>query len=1039
MKTMNFVKASLRHRQVTLTLLLVVFAFGIWSLLTMPRREDPKITIPAGQIITYFPGANVVETEEQVTNKVEEYLFRFNEVDRSKTTSTTTEGLSVITVWLKENIRQPDIFWSKLKHELMVVKSLQLPAGVRGPLLNSDFGDTEAIVIGITGDHAGYNVLKSAADHLSEAIRLIPEASKIKLNGLQQEQFTVEWYPSKLTQYDVSPEQIIGALQTQTTISPTGQEETEKTEIPLYKSLGIHTMDDIREQLVGASRSGAVIRLQDIARVTREMAKPESKITVNGQEALLLNIQMHEGYNIVRFGQKVQQTIQEVAQALPENIRLTTLVNQPEIVQQNVNRFLREFLMAIAAVILVVFLLLPLNIAAVAAAAIPMTVSVTFALLHGIGVELHQVSLAAMILVLGIVVDDAIIIADNYVELLDRGHDRWNAAWRSATELVIPILTATFTIIAAFLPMVILTGTIGEFIHALPVTVSIALASSFLVAMFLTPLLCYLLIGKGLKSNPGSDSKAERKSLLNLMQKSYNRSLDWCVRHSMLTITVSLLTIVAAGWLYKTGLRQRFFPEAERNQFTVELWMPTGTKLEQTEQSIRKIEKVIREDSRVKDYATFTGQSSPRFYYNYSPEYPASNFAQILVNTTDYPAALSLHETLTSILDSLVPEGRPHARMMMQGQPLHAPVEVRIRGEELNSLKSIGEKVKEILQKTNGSALVRSGFKEDAPGYSIRLNPEADRLGFTSRGVAQGLYAATSDLTVASVQEGENRVDIVLRAKFPTEEKNKSLDDVYLRSPVTGIWVPLRQIAELLPEWFPGRILHRNGFRTLTIQSETVEGKLASELLAEITPEIRQLTLPPGYSIEFGGEHGNKTEVTERLAMVLLISLIIIAVVLLFQFRNLKEAGLVMLTIPLSLLGAIAGLIITGNEIGFTGFIGLISLSGIVVRNAIILIDHANELISKGMTIPEAAVEAGKRRLRPIFLTAAAAAIGVWPMILSGSQLWSPTASVIAFGVLWGMVISTLAVPVMYMAVMKPGDKKQIYEGPDETLKEQQG
>jgi multidrug efflux pump subunit AcrB len=1002
----------------------------------MPRREDPKITIPAGQIIAYFPGANVVETEEQVTCKVEEYLFRFNEVDRSKTISTTTEGLSVITVWLKENIRQPDIFWNKLKHELMVVKSLHLPGGVRGPILNSDFGDTEAIVIAITGDHVSYQVLKNAADRLSGHIRLIPEASKIKLAGLQREQFTVEWDPAKLTQYGISPEQTIGALQSQTMISPTGQAETGKAELPLHASLKLKTIDDIRNQMVGATSSGAVVRLQDIARLSREMAKRKSKITVNGQEAVLLTIQMHEGYNIVQFGQKVQQTIQEVAQVLPENIRLTTLVNQPEVVQQNVNRFLREFLMAIAAVILVVFLLLPLNIAAVAAAAIPMTVSVTFALLHAIGVELHQVSLAALIMVLGIVVDDAIIIADNYVELLDRGHDRWNAAWRSATELVIPVLTATVTIIAAFLPMVILTGTIGEFIHALPVTVSIALASSFLVAMFLTPMLCYLFIGKGLKSRTGSGEIKERKTFLNFMQKSYNRSLDWCVRHSRLTIAISLLTIVLAGWLYKTGLRQRFFPEAERNQFTVELWMPTGTKLEQTEASVRKIEKFIREDRRVKDYATFTGQSSPRFYYNYSPEYPAANFAQILVNTTDYPAALSLHQSLTTILDSLVPEGRPHARMMMQGQPQHAPVEIRIRGEELYTLFDIGNNVKEILLKANGSALVRTSFKEDAPGYSIRLNQEAERLGFTSRVVAQGLFTATSDLVIASVQEGEEQIDIVLRAEHPPGKDPESLYNAYLRSPVTGVWVPLRQIAVLHPEWYPGRIQHRNGFRTLTIQSETGKGVLASELVKEVKPEIEKLRLPPGYNIEFGGEHGNKSEVTERLAMVMLISLIIIGVVLLFQFRNLKEAGLVMLTIPLSLFGAIAGLIITGNDIGFTGFIGLISLSGIVVRNAIILIDHANELIEKGMPIPEAAVEAGKRRLRPIFLTAAAAAIGVWPMILSGSQLWSPTASVIAFGVLWGMVISTLAVPVMYMKIIRFGDKKGISVEPDLTIKQ---
>jgi multidrug efflux pump subunit AcrB len=640
-------------------------------------------------------------------------------------------------------------------------------------------------------------------------------------------------------------------------------------------------------------------------------------------------------------------------------------------------------------------------------------------------VELHQVSLAAMILVLGIVVDDAIIIADNYVELLDRGNNRWTAAWQSATELVIPVLTATITIIAAFLPMVILTGTIGEFIHALPVTVSLALASSFLVAMFFTPLLCFMFIKKGLKRNTENVGPVQRKnSFLMVLQNSYNHSLDWCSKHPKLTISLSLLTILLAGVLYKTGVRQRFFPEAERNQFTVELWMPTGTSLEKTEEAIGKVENVVREDKRVKEYATFVGQSCPRFYYNYSPEYPASNFAQILINTTGNESTLTLYNDLTSGLDSLVPEGRPHARLMMQGQPLSAPVEVRISGDEISRLKEIESKVHEILQNTEGSAMVRSSFKEDYVGYRILLKEEASRLGFTTQSVSQLVFVGTSGWTFSNLAEGNKTVDIVLKTNDSERKQAADLQNMYLQSPVTGAWVPFRQIADLKPAWFPGRIIHRNGIRTLTIQSETVNGVTASELLEKIRPLIDKIDLPAGYAIHYGGEYANKMEVVVKLLMALIISLIIIFTVLLFQFRNLKEVGLVMLTIPLSLFGAILGLIITGNDMGFTAFVGLISLSGIVVRNAIILIDHANELIKKGMAIPEAAIQAGKRRLRPIFLTASAAAIGVWPMILSGSQLWSPTASVIAFGVLWGMVMSTLAVPVMYMTFIRPEDKK---------------
>jgi multidrug efflux pump subunit AcrB len=368
----------------------------------------------------------------------------------------------------------------------------------------------------------------------------------------------------------------------------------------------------------------------------------------------------------------------------------------------------------------------------------------------------------------------------------------------------------------------------------------------------------------------------------------------------------------------------------------------------------------------------------------------------------------------------------PQVKKMQQGQPLSAPVEVRIYGEDLQRLKQIGNDVQDILRSTRGSFMVRSDLKEDNYGIKIHLKKEASQLGFTVTAVSQMVYSGFSGYPVSTMYEGNNPVEITLRLDKDNRQNNDDLENIYLKSPVTGASVPLRQIAELKPEWQPGRIIRRNGVRTITIQSETRDGVLPSELLKSIRPELAKLKLPPGYEIDFGGEHANKQETYSYMAIALVISLIIIFLVLLFQFRNLKEVGLVMLTIPLSMFGAILGLYITGNDFGFTAFTGLISLSGIVVRNAIILIDHTNELLKKGMDIPTAAYEAGKRRLRPIFLTAMAAAIGVLPMILSGSSLWSPIASVIAFGVIWAMIMSTLSIPVLYIATIKPGDKKDI-------------
>ncbi|OMP79737.1 MULTISPECIES: efflux RND transporter permease subunit [unclassified Chitinophaga] len=1014
---MNLVQSALKYKQVTLSVLLLVFAVGVNSLLTMPRREDPKITIRQGLVIAYFPGANSAQVEDQVTKKLEQYLFQFEEVRKDKTYSTSQDGMVIVNVELGEKVKNPDVFWSKLRHQLLVGKSIDFPQGVRGPIVNSDFGDTEALVIGIESDAATYTQLNEYAQKMEDAIRTIKASSKIKRIGEQKEQITVTSNSEKLAQYGINVTQVTRVLQSQNTIMATGDVKTDVTKAPLYTTGYYNTENQIANQIVGTTRTGATVRLGDVASINRTYADPSSLITVNGHKAMMLTVQMLEGNNIVKFGEAVQQKLDEVSKLLPSNVHITTVVNQPGLVDENVSHFIREFFLAIISVVIVVILLLPLRIAAVAAMAIPMTIAVTFAIMHLLGIELHQVSLAALIVVLGMVVDDAIVIADNYVELLDEGKDRWTAAWKSATDLVVPVLAATVTIIASFMPMVMITGAVGEFIVALPITVAVALGSSFIVAMVLTPLLCFTFIKKGLHS---PEKTKKRKSLLDRMQHAYNSALDWCVVHPKTVIIGSLLTIPLAGLLYTKGIRQKFFPAAERNQFVVELWMPTGTRLEKTDDAIHRLTALIKNDPRVTSYATFSGTSAPRFYYNYSPEVPVSNYGQILINTTTEATTNALSLELEQKVAAAVPEGLPQVKLMQQGSVLKSPVEVRIIGDDISRLKQIGEEVQKIVQNTKGSYLVRSDFREDYYGVGIQLKDEANRLGFATASIAQSVYTGFSGYPVSTMYEGNNPIDIVLRLDEKSRRSFSDLENMYLESPVTGASVPLRQIASLIPEWQTGKIMHRNGVRTLTVLSETADNVLPADLLKAIQPAISKLTLPPGYQIVYGGEDANKKETFSQMMVVLAISLVAIFFILLFQFRNLKEATIIMLTIPLSLFGAMAGLYMTHNNFGFTAFVGLISLSGIVVRNAIILVDHTNELLKHGMDIRTAAIESGKRRLRPIFLTAMAAAIGVLPMIISGSPMWSPLASVIAVGVVWSMIVALLTVPVLYIVWIKP-------------------
>lgn len=1029
---MNFVEASLKYKQVTLPVLLLLFIVGVNSLLNMPRREDPKITVRQGLVLAYYPGANSAQVEDQVTKKLEQYLFGFEEVRKDKTYSTSQDGMLVVNVELNENVKNPDVFWGKLRQELLLAKQVDLPQGIIGPIVNSDFGDTEAMVIGIESDQATYRQLKEYTQKLEDKLRTVKSVSKMKRIGEQKEQIVVTAGSQKLSQYGINLQDVVRVIQSQNEINATGDLKTTDNKTPLYTKGYYNTQEEIANQIVGASQTGQVIRLRDVADLKREYAEPTSTTTINGHKSMILAIQMQEGNNIVKFGKEVNAKIQEVAANLPDTVKLTTVVNQPKMVDENISHFIREFFLAIISVVVVVILLLPFRVASVAAMAIPMTIAVTFALMHTFGIELHQVSLAALIVVLGMVVDDAIVIADNYVELLDEGMDRWTAAWRSASDLVIPVFAATITIIAAFMPMVLLTGTVGEFIHALPVTVAIALGSSFIVAMILTPLLCYTFIKKGLH-NPDADVAKKKETLLDKMQLGYNKALDWCVDRPKLTIILSFSTIILAGLLYTFGIKQKFFPAAERNQFVVELWMPTGTKLDKTEQAILKVQALVQKDKRVTSYATFIGSSAPRFYYNFSPEVPATNYAQILINTTDEKGTEEFSEELAAKVGQLIPEGMPEVKLMQQGQPLKAPVEVRIIGDDITKLKAIGNEVATILKNTKGSYLVRNDFREDYYGFDIQLKNEAERLGFTTESVSKMVYTGFSGAPITTLYEGSNPVQVVFRLDENNRRNSGDLNNFYLSSPVTGARVPLRQIASINTQWQVGKIMHRNGVRTLTVQSETSNGVLPSELLSAVQGKIAKLQLPNGYHIEYGGEYANKQETFSQMITVLLVSLVLIFFILLFQFRNLKEAGIIMLTIPLSLFGALFGLFITGNNFGFTAFVGLISLSGIVVRNAIILVDHTNELMKHhDMDIRTAAIESGKRRLRPIFLTAMAAAIGVLPMIISGSPMWSPLASVIAVGVIWSMVMALLTVPVLYISWIKPKDKEAIVESKTE-------
>src|SRR5215469_6470783 len=650
---MNPVRASLRFPQVTLVLTAMLFLGGVVEFLTMPRREDPKITIRTGLVIAAYPGATAEEVESQVTHKIEERLFRFEEVRREKTYSTSRNGLVIINVELNKSVKNSDQFWSKLRLDLAVLKQTELPSGVRGPIVDSDFGDTVAALIAVNGGHYGYRELKDYAQRVETAIRTIPAASKIKRIGDQKESIEVTGSLERISQYGVDPHKVEQALQGRNTINFGGRISSGSRKLPIEANGPFQTEDQIRQIMIDVSHSGQPIYLGDLADVKRVYKDPTEYVRMGGEPTILLSVEMHEGNNIVEFGKQLHETLAQMRNQLPPDVQLEFVADQPRVVAERVHDFTREFGIAIISVILVTLVLLPMRVALVSAVAIPVTVSVTFGMLNAAGIELHQVSIAGLIVVLGMVVDDAIVIADNYVELLDHKVPIGDASWRCACEMAVPVLAATLTIIASFLPLLLLSGTTGEFIRALPIAVAVALSVSFVVAMMLTPMINGAFIKKGLH-DPSAEQKAKKPTALDYMQRYYNQIIAWAMHHRKKVLIAAVVTFVAGIGILSL-VRQQFFPLAERDQFVLDVWLPEGTRIEATDATVRRIEAVLSKESEVRSYTSFLGSSFPRFYYNVNPVPTAPNFAQILVNTHTVKGTPKLVEQLREQLPSVVP------------------------------------------------------------------------------------------------------------------------------------------------------------------------------------------------------------------------------------------------------------------------------------------------------------------------------------------------------------------------------------------------
>jgi multidrug efflux pump len=1019
-KKFSLIESAMKHRAIPFVLIFLLIVFGAYALIRMPRDEYPQFTIRQGIIVGVYPGASSRVVEQRLTKTVENYIFGYKEIKRAKTYSQSKEGMMYIFVELNDNVKDADRFWSKLRHGL---NELQVPTGVLALIANNDFGDTAALLITLSSDSSSYKDLEQELKKLEDECRKIETVSKIKHYGLQKEQIWVRVKPEKLNEYNIKSLSLLMAYQANSLSGPAGALKDGEMNFPLHFPVNFNSEKDIADQIVYSDPDGNVVRLKDIATIERRYQEPDNFIRQNGQKTILLSLEMQPGNNIVSFGKDIDKAIESFRSGLSGDIKVEKISNLPYYVNNSISEFMVEFLIAIISVVLVTMLLLPLRVASVAAITVPISVLVTMGLLYVLGFELNTVTLAALIIVLGMIVDNSIVIIDNHVEKIDNRFSPWHAAISSVKELLVPVITATLAIIASFFPLSLLVpGSAGEFLFAFPYVIGIALIVSILVAVFLVPYMNYVFIKKGLKYQK---KKSKSYSFLDRLQHFFDRTLEKAFVHPKKVLLTGAGSVILAVLIFMQ-LDQEMFPEIDRNQMAVEVYLPTGSSLESTNKVIDSLEHILLTDKRITTVTSFVGTSSPRFHTVYAPNMPAGNYGQLLLNTTSEEATKQLIDEYDKALMDAFPNAHVKFKILSM-LATKAPIEIRISGDSIKDLRYAEKKVDSILKKTERLAWVRSDWDQYEQNIMVNMDRDkANRAGYSKGMVATSMMIALNGLPLTTVWEDDYPVEVRLYQELDGPKSIKTLEDQYVTSGSSFKAQPLRSFAKLTPEWTEGTINRRNGIRTLTVLVDQDRYVMASGILKKIQAQLREITLPD-VTISYGGEAEQQKDVFVPMGIALAVSILLIFLILLFQFWTLKLSFLIMATMILGLPGAAIGLFAMHYPFGVTSFVGIISLCGIVVRNGIILIDYARYLYEKkGVDVYTAALMAGKRRMRPIFLTSAAAAVGVIPMIISGSNLWGPLGTVICFGLTISMVLTLYILPILYYYAYRNAGTKKI-------------
>ena len=1013
MKKFNLADWALRHKSIIYYFIAVLLTFGIFSFTHMGRMEDPDFTMRTMVVGVSWPGASPQQMSDQVTDKLEEKLRDLPGVDYTK--SFTDGSKSVIYINLKEDLPSNKIrpAWEEARN-MINDEWKSLPSGVQGPSINDRFDDVYGTIYALSGDEFSYEEKRQQAEDLKRQLLSVPNVKKITLIGVQEKSLDVTINKDKLASYQVSTQQLLTALKQQSAMVPAGMVNTDTNNVYLRINGIFDSVDAVKNMPVRINNQ--TIRLGDIADVTMTYKDPSSPhFYYEGKPAIGIAISMDAGANNIEFGKAIDTKLKELKTTIPAGLSLDQVSNQPHIVKESIGDFSQSLFEAIAIVLLVSFASLGIRTGIVVALTIPVVVSTTFVLMYENGIYLHKVSLGALILALGLLVDDAIIVVEMMSVKLEEGFNHWRAATFAYESTAFPMLSGTLITCAGFLPLALAEGMVAEFTKSLSIVVFMALILSWIASVLVSPVLGYKII-ENKAEKPESEWTRRDHIMHRLKTVFYARFeslLHWALGHHKAVLLLTLGAFILSLLSFPL-IKQEFFPSSTRNEIIVSMQFPQSSSIDYTQNQAKSLDALLKDNEHIDHFTTYVGEGSPRFVLTLEPELPRANFMQTIIVTKSLEDRDALFKDLQDQLNDQYPSALINMQFVQIGPPSKYPVMLRVSGPDASEVKTIANDVKAKMQEDKDLHNIAFDWPDTEPVAQIHIDPDKARmLGINSYAVSLHLQSLLSGTKSGEYYEGNQTIPVTFRLSGNENHNLAALSSLPIQTG-NGSYVPLSQIATISMSQEEGIIWHRNMMPTISIHANVGPGVLGNAKTKEIYNKLAEYRqdLPTGYTIDLDGSAEKSVTAVQKLLVPMPIMLFAIMTILMFQLKRIALMFMALFTAPLGLIGVVLALNITRTPLGFMAILGIIALSGMIIRNSIILLDQIEIHRAEGQSAHEAIINSATLRFRPIMLTAIAAILGMIPLM--GSVFWSPLAIAFSGGLLVATILTLIVLPVMY-------------------------